>query len=374
MKKGRFIKFAVLPILAVIIITLYKYYSPSTVKLLAPIHHQPITLEEDEKIHFFKEGFAISGAFTQFYDLDGIPMTSPFSDETASNKQLKINMSTPNYMLVDGKLIYRTSTTPFEKVYELDASTGSGIQEFSDYLVILIEDESNILIPKLFDLNQNVLLNIKDIDSLYYMDSDYDPENNSLSILALSLEASFPSSKVFNYINGGTTLYSVISSANEAYYKILRLPSHIILVGTHEMLCYNIDGTLQWSIKNKEIKNYTVLETDNGFIFYFSYPIDNSGDGIFFNALAINSDGSFKKLDYPRDLVDLQPYGNNLIGLRYGRNVVILDKNGSIKDEFYVSEDIVSLYYNKYHEHNLYLLDRDNQLHIYSIKEEDSRE
>jgi len=372
MKKNRFLKFSLFVIMLAVIFITYKYYSISTAETMSHIIHEPILLNEKDKIHFFKDGFVISGSSSRFFKPDGTAMPSPIPGQADTISQHIVNMSTPSFMLLDGKSIFKTLNTPFEKLYELDIDTGYGIKEFDDYIVILALDETGILVPKLYDLKQNILLDIRDIESLYYMDSAFDSESNSLSILALSLDTPFPSSKVFNYTGGGTTLFSVIS-IKESYFKILRIPSHVILVGTHEILCYNIDGTLQWSIENKKINSCTIVENESGYMFYFPQPIDN-GDNVFFNALKINSDGTYNKLDFPKNLVDLQPYKNSFIALHNGRNILVLNESGTIEQEFYITEDIISLYYSKYHKDYLYLLDRDNQLHIYSIKKEDSQQ
>jgi len=373
MKKNRFYRITIFTITIVIVYFLYKYYSTDSSESMSHLPHAPITVNENERIHFYSDGFAVSGSFTRFYDHDGTPIASPFSNEISPTTQYKINMSTSNFMLVDEKAIYKTSVTPFEKIYELNEAVGYGIREFADYILILVKDESNIIIPKIYDLQNNVLSDFNELNSLYYMDSDYEAESKSLSVLALSLDASFPSSKVFNYMSGGNTLYSVVSVDNQSFFRLLRLPSNVILVGTHEIICYNIDGSIQWSIKNKNIKNCTIMEVDDGFVIYFLFKIDNNDDGVFFNALSISSDGSYKKLNFPLNLVNLQPYGKGYIGLRYGRNIIVLDKDGTIQQEYHVSEDIISLYCNEHYEKNIYLLDRDNQLHIYSTKREDSQ-
>lgn len=374
--KGLF-RLLALAFMIAIAVVIYKYYSINTAETMVHISHEPILLNKGDKIHFFKEGFAISGSSTRFYRPNGTAMSSPIPEQADTIDQHIINMSTPNFMLINGKSVYRTSSIPFEKLYELEDSSGHGIKELGNYLIILIEDTlventTGVLVPKLYDLKQNAISDIKDIESLYYMDSAFDSESNCISILTLSLDSPFPSSKVFNYTNenGETALFSFISADKKSFFKILRIPYHIILVGSDEIICYNIDGTIQWSIENKKIKNCTILETNSGFMFYFPQPID-SNDGVFFNVLEINSDGTYNKLDFPENLYDLQPFENGFIGLRYGRNVLVLNRSGSIKQEYYVPEDIVSLYHSEYHRDYIYLVDRDNQLHIYSISKED---
>lgn len=372
MKRKGFFKFLGFAIMLAATFVIYKYYSINTAETISRVTHEPIMLNKGDEIHFFKDGFAISGLSTRFFEPDGTAMLPPIPGQGDMNSSHMINMSTSNYMLLDGRLIFKTSSMPFEKLYELDLPTGYGIKEFQDYVVILLQDETGILFPRLYDLNQNIIIDIKETESLYYMDSAFDLESNSLSILTLSLDTPFPSSKIFNYSSGGTTLFSVISLDKESYFKILRFPFHVILVGSHEIICYNIDGTLQWSIKNKHITNCYILESDDGYLFYFPQPIDNNDD-VFFNVLKVNQDGTYNKLEFPKNLVDLQPYKNGFIGLRHGRNILLLNKKGSVLQEFYVTEDIISLYYSNYHKDYLYLLDRDNQLHIYSIKKEDSQ-
>ena len=54
----------------------------------------------------------------------------------------------------------------------------------------------------------------------------------------------------FHYQNRNE-LYGVLSLENQFVYDIYRTRNNVILMGIKDILCYNVEGELQWSIPHE---------------------------------------------------------------------------------------------------------------------------
>jgi hypothetical protein len=84
--------------------------------------NEPIQAEEGAQIHFFKNGFAVSGSNTKFYLYDGSEMSLPFKPEDMAlvGSSPVINQSTSKYALINSKFVYDTTQIPFKLVYAVE--------------------------------------------------------------------------------------------------------------------------------------------------------------------------------------------------------------------------------------------------------------
>ncbi|MFO7154067.1 MAG: hypothetical protein DIU64_003780, partial [Caldicoprobacter oshimai] len=210
----------------------------------------PIQVEQDAHVHFFKDGFAVSGTNTKFYTFDGKEMSLPFKPEDIAvvGNSPVINQSTSRYALVNNRFVYETSHTPFRLVYTIEeGSEGFDIRELGDMLLVVLKTQGNLLKPLLLEKDNVYTINLEGMDHSHYMDASYDPLTKGFSILTLATDTPYPSTRVFNFIDGDSP-QGMLSLNDSMFYKIYRTQKSIVLVGIHQIICYNIDGSIKWSI------------------------------------------------------------------------------------------------------------------------------
>lgn len=368
MKKKGFI-FPILLILITMVFFIIAYKNKIfSATSLGPTLHTPINILKDERLFFYREGFAISGVSTQFYDGQGNATTPPLINEGELGS---ITAATSNYMLLNGKTVYKTSSVPFEELYSLNDSIVIGMKEFEGYLLLSIQNQEGNIEPKLFHLKEKVLQELGDLRGLYYIDAGYHEVKDSASILTLDLDAPFPSTKILHY-NNKTSLYGVISVADQFSYRIFRLPSNVIVMGNHQLACYNIEGGMEWNLKDSNIHQNKIIEAESELFIYFKHALKDE-DGESFNTAYIDRQGQLHKMKLPSAISAIKTYKKKFVALQHGKNVLIINKNGTIDKNHLIKDVAIDIYWNPYQPDLLYIINRDRQIQIYSTKQEESK-
>lgn len=373
MKKA--ILFVVLVVFAVVItmhsqlreLLFYRYGSLQANNLLSA----PIQLEQGAHVHFFKNGFAVSGTNTKFFTYDGNEMSLPFKPEDIAfvGNSPVINQSTPQYALINNKFVYDTTQVPFKLVYSIEeGSEGFDIRELGDALLVVSKTQDNLLKPMLIGNGDIYTINLEGMGNSLYLDASYDPITKDFSVLALAVDTPYPSTRVFNFINGNSP-QGMLSLNDLMFYKIYRTQKSVVLVGIHQLMCYNIDGSIKWSINAPNCYIHHYVPLGNNLMLYFPKTRFNGA-----NTVYIRSNGEKELLELPYGLTDIQPYKEQqLIALDKNADLVVIGKNGSAVKTYALDIHPIKVYWSSFAPDRFYVLSRDNMLYIYTLNKADSR-
>jgi len=350
----------------VILSVMLSYYSFLS---LSPEQARPLyllavlQLPQAHKIHFNRSGFAVSDRYTQFFSPQGIEIDPPISAEDFIELPLgfTIDKSSENYILINGKYIFRTDTVPFENVMYVNHYTMWDFEEFDDFLLLIKSTPEKYLVPYVFNLNTKTSVRLEAINELHYLNAAYNNLSRTFSILTLADDLPRPSSKVFHYSSEGA-LYGAFSPRMPLFFSIYRLQSEVVLIGTNRITCYNINGKISWDV---DIPNAyrNIAVNGNGFLLiYLSQQTSGS-----LNSLLIMEDSQKHWLNLPWGLSSLHPFEDGFIGVERHRDIVVFDKRGNVSARFRPDADIYKLYWNRYFPRHIYILDRFNRLHVYTM-------
>ncbi len=346
---------------------LYRYENLQSNNLLSA----PIQVGQEAHLHFFKSGFAVSGTNTKFYTYDGKEMSLPFKPEDIAlvGNSPVINQSTSQYALINNKFVYNTTHIPFKSVYAIEeGSEGFAIRELGDVLLIVLKTKDSILKPVLIGKDDIYTINLEGMDHSHYLDASYDPVTKDFSVLTLATDAPYPSTRVFNFINGNSP-QGILSLNDLMFYKIYRTQKNIVLVGIHQLVCYNIDGSIKWSINAPNCYIHHYVPLGNDLMLYFPKTRFNGA-----NTVYVRSNGEKELLELPYGLTDIQPYKNQqLIALDKNADLVVIGKSGNTVKTYALDIHPLKVYWSSFAPDSFYVLSRDNMLYIYTLNKADSR-
>ncbi len=330
----------------------------------------PIEVGTEGGIHFFKNGFAISHTDTKFYTFDGEEMGLPFTQQDLEDMENMpiINRSTNGYMLINNRFLYDSSDIPFRLIHKIEEDKeGWDIREFNEILLLITIMPSKELELQVFQNGNSSPTYIEGMNQSSYLDVSYDPSSKGLSVLAITRDTPQPATRVFHYLDG-ISPYGVLSLDDFLFYKIHRAGSHIILVGIHQLMCYNIDGSLEWSVNSPNCYVYQQAALDNNLLLYFSQARFSKA-----NTLYIKKNGEKNLLNFPDGLTSLQPYKNELLALDKNNDIVIINKTGNIDKRYSLDIFPSKIYWTDFSPHHIYILDNNSQLYIYSVSKSNNR-
>lgn len=333
----------------------------------------PISFAQEEDLHFFPEGLVICGSPSRFYDLDGTDILPPFKqdDLSAENGNIDIIAHTENYIATASNRIYNTQTVPFSMVYENKDIHLWDMKEYSDFLLLLIQNEESVVEPFVLVKGSDFLISLDGIGDSKYISADSSRGGKDLSLLTMSLDAPVPFPRVFHYVNRNE-LYGVLSLEDQFLYNIFRLKSAIVLIGINNILCYNIDGKLLWSVKNDSNGLFDAIPEKNGLLLYFP-EITHIGEDKG-NCLFVQNNGDRSVKEFPKYLSNLRTYRNGYIGLEYKKTLVFLNKNGRTTKKQKLPDPVNTLEVDPYKPENLYVRTDSNTLQLYTTEKQEEDE
>ncbi|HOB19653.1 MAG TPA: hypothetical protein PK830_06285 [Candidatus Atribacteria bacterium] len=334
---------------------------------------RPISFGEDQDIHFFSEGFIITGPQARFYNYSGNEMSKPFThdDLLYENGEINIALHTENYLITKSGHIYSTASVPFKRIYDNpEGLVIAGAQEGADFLLLLLaRDEYNVE-PYILVNGSTFLLSLDGRGNTKYAASAVSKGAKSLSVLSYSLDTPVPATRVFQYRNRNE-LYGVITENDQLLYDIYRQEDSIILIGTDSIICYNIYGDRLWTVDNTYRSSYEYVYTRDSLLLYFKDSLSSGSQGG--NAVLINNDGQYNLLELPARVNSLIAHGRGFAGVEYGNTLVIMDENGRIQENYRMTKQVVDLYKSPYMEDMFFAKTVDNTLAIYSYERKDER-
>lgn len=331
-------------------------YIPNTEKTFKPTALSPIPFSENEEIHFFSSGFAITDEkSSNFYDFSGNPIDAPLD-----KKDSIINVSTESYMIIDNKYLYDTSKTPFELILDVPQHKAWDIREYDDCLLIISKSGDNRLEPYIMQRSNNGLYKIDGLEELAFIDADYCPDVKGLSIITLNTENPFPSTQILHFTNINEP-YGVLSIEDDMFYNIYRYNSFFIIIGLHDIQCYDIDGDLNWEIKIPHSYDNEFLNIKDGLALYFNNVyIENKN-----NTLIVTKEGTYEFTYLPRGLHHLKQYNRDYIGILGKKTIAFLNSKGTIYKKYELDTNIDDIYWTPHAPDNIYIK-TDGNLEIYS--------
>lgn len=325
----------------------------------------PIQLNDNSQIHFFKSGFAVSDHNTRFYSFDGKEISLPFTPQDMEflGSSPVVTRSTPKYFLVNDRFIYNTSNTPFAMVYEIGTEyEGWDMRELDNMLLLVVKTTDNRLKPLLFRKGDSYAVNLDIIEYSHYLDASYYPSTEGLSVLTLVIDTPYPSTRVFHFASGSSP-YGILSLNNNIFYKLYRTENTIVLVGIHQLMCYNIDGSFKWSINSPNCYIHQYVNLNNSLLLYFPETRINKA-----NTLYVYDNGEKNLLEFPYGLTSLQAFKNQqLIALNKNNELVIINKNGNIVKRYALDIYPTKVYWTPFALNYVYIIDSNNLLHIYAL-------
>ncbi|HZJ83491.1 MAG TPA: hypothetical protein VFD57_06755 [Clostridia bacterium] len=367
--RGKKILISLFTVIAMIFIVILIYTNSYSNKLeLYSLPHPAIDFEQGDKIIFHDYGFAITGEHTRYYDLKGIETSCPFRIDGVTPDGIKVDAITDNHMLLNGSIVYRVNQSDLQELFEIDSPI-IGIDEFDDQIFLIVKDEDEFLQLKCYDEESDELHDFELGESLHYIDFTYDDLDSSLSILALDINAPFPSSKILNY-NEDFLLQGVISTIDEILYKAFRSPTEVLLFGTNRLICYNIEGDIQWEIESNSINDYQAVESDSQLLIYFDTLIRGYEEQPPFNTIAFSKKGELVMGNLPSHLSKVIPYKDKFIAQQHGKRLLVINKDFKSEQEYYI-DYMEDMHWNERFPDNFYIVKQEGTLEVYSIKQED---
>lgn len=326
-----------------------------------------IPAEKETNISFYCDGFILSTKdTTEFYDFEGNEVQAPILEEDMQSISAEplLTHSTSSYILFNERYLFDVTSNPFKLAYVFEYDNVWDIKELDNkgLLVLLLNNNTGLAEPFFAKEGFEAFDKFDGLGDSVYLDADYHSPTSGLSILTVTYNSPLPASKVFQYSKTNNP-FGVISSDDQFLVKVYRLSSHVVLVGTREILCYNTDCTQAWKIQNLSSCQHQKVSTTSGMILYFD---DASLSDKKENSLIIDKDGRYALIQLPKSISSMQSYKNGIAGIEKKRYVIVIDNKGRILKRYIPDCKISSLYWTSYNPDLLYIFSEDNQLHFYS--------
>jgi|GEM_PF-6569152 len=312
----------------------------------------------DRDVCFLPEGILVAGEDPALYDTAGSALTissSGFDPDTDWRQARQKG----EYILTADSRLYDGSSLPLRMVCDTEAGL--------DILDFLPLSEDAFLLYAAYQGEAPFLEWVKPgqdpaalgiAAELTYLAMD-DTGDGGASVLYLDATGAAPSAQVLHYRDA--EMVGSLSLPNEMYYALYRLPSHILLVGTHQIVCYNVeDGELLWSVPLSGAGRPWVLRDGDRLLCY----LGESALGIDGNALWVQADGSHETGKFPGGLSHLIRCRDMLAAVQNDRTLLVLRRDGTVMASADAGTGIADLYWPSTTPQQLFVRTNDGQVLI----------
>lgn len=269
-------------------------------------------------------GILLPGEVPALYDTGGNAL-GPSASGLVSDTDWSSVRQKGNWLLTADSRIYDGSTLPLRLV--CDTVEGLKIQDFlplgedAFFLYTAVQDSAPILQwvrpgqePVSYDI----------AEELTYLGMDSEP-GGGVSVLFLDASGASPCAQVLHYRDG--EMVGSLTLSNAMYHALYRLPSHILLVGTHQIVCYNVeDGRAVWEVSLTGAGRPWILRDGERLLCY----LGESAQGLDGNALWVKADGSYDTASFPGGLGHLIRCRDLLAAVQNERTLVVMRRDGTV--------------------------------------------
>lgn len=314
------------------------YYFRYSRHALLPDSSATISAGEQD-VCFLPEGILVAGEAPALYDTGGNSLSASASGLDGDTNWRQARQK-GEYILTDDNRLYDGSSLPLRMVCDTEA--GLDILDFlplseDAFLLYAAYQDQAPFLEWVRPGQDPVALNVA--EELTYLSMD-DTGDGGSSVLFLDASGAAPSTQVLHYKDA--EMVGSLSLPNEMYYGLYRLPSHILLVGTHQIVCYNVeDGELLWSVSLSGAGRPWVLRDGDRLLCY----LGESAIGIDGNALWVQADGSYETGKFPGGLSHLIRCRDMLAAVQNDRTLLVLRRDGAVMASSDAETDIADLYW-----------------------------
>lgn len=293
----------------------------------------------DQDVSFLPGGILVAGEDPVLYDTGGSALSAsasgldPDTDWTQARQK-------GEYILTADNRLYDGTEFPLRMICDTEA--GLDILDFlplseDAFLLYAAYQDGAPFLEWVMPGRDPVALPIS--EALTYLSMD-DTGDGGASVLFLDASGAAPSAQVLHYREG--EMVGSLSLPNEMYYAVYRLPSHILLVGTHQIVCYNVeDGGLLWSAALSGAGRPWVLRDGERLLCYLGEGAVGTGG----NALWVQADGTSETGKFPGGLSHLIRCRDMLAAVQNERTLLVLRRDGTVMASSDPGTDIKDLYW-----------------------------
>ena len=293
----------------------------------------------DQGVCFLPEGILVAGETPAFYDAGGtsLPVSSSGMDAETDWKEVR---QRDDYLLTADNRLYDGASLPLRMV--CDTEKGLDILDFlplgeDAFLLYASFQDGAPFLEWVRPSQDPVALPIA--EELTHLSMD-DTGDGGASVLFLDASGAAPCTQVLHYRDA--EMVGSLSLCNAMYYALYRLPSHILLVGTHQIVCYNVeDGELLWSVSLSGAGRPWILRDGERLLCY----LGESAIGTEGNALWLQTDGSYETGKFPGGLSHLIRCRDMLAAIRNQNTLTVLRRDGTVMASSDTGTDIKDLYW-----------------------------
>ena len=332
---------------------------------LYPVYSvQPIPMMQEEELHFFPEGLIVCGAPSRFYNLHGEEIPPPLTEDdlAAENHSINIVARTSRHIATANNRIYNTQTIPFTLIYENKEISIWDMKEYDDFLILLIKRKYGSK-PYVLPMDSDFLISFEGMGNANYISADA-----MVRIFPLTVSLDSPAYNKSIPLCESERAVWCVDFENQMLYDIYRMKSKIILIGIEEVLCYNMDGELQWSVLHESGGRFETLSLSDGLLIYF--PEKAHLDKKEGNALFI-TEQNYKIELFPKYLSNLIAYENGYLAMEFNESLVFLTEKGKAVRKLTLPEVSDWLERNPNSPKNLYVRTKSNLIQLYTSEKQE---
>jgi len=293
----------------------------------------------EQSVCFLPGGILVPGDAPAFYDSGGAPLSPAASGLTGDTDWGDVRQK-GDWLLTADNSLYDGSELPLRKV--CDTEEGLEILDFlplgtDAFMLYAAFQDGEPFLEWVKPGQDPVALGAP--EGLTYLGMDC-ADDGGISALFLDATGASPSTRVLHF-RGGEMVGS-LSLCNDMYYALYRLPSHILLVGTHQIVCYNVeDGQPLWSVALSGAGRPLVLRDAERLLCY----LGESAVGLEGNALWVQADGAYDTDRFPGGLSHLIRCRDMLAAVQNDNTLLVLRRDGAVMASSKPGTDITGLYW-----------------------------
>ena len=360
-RRRRFRRMLAFLLVLTISIAMYLTMRHMAQSTLQPLEDYPrINLQDGQGIHLSRFGWMRTGLNPLFYDWYGNNIEPDQSVQSVIS-------ATEHYFAADGGRIFGTKSLPFDLIYENDGLSIAGLYEFEGFLLVLARDidAEHPAKPYLLMEDSSFLLPLDGLGSTHFLSADAQMGSREFSLLAFSFDTPAVTSRIFHY-DSFQRHHGLISLDAMLIVDLYRIQDYIILVGNDRVLCYNMNGILNWEIRLQKQLTPTVIKGADQVLLYYREPLSREDRDS--NVIRIQGGSEPTLLDFPMNLSHMQLYKRGYMGIEYNHTLVFLDRQGRVTGRQPLEEAVRWAGWSEHQPELVFVITTDHTLKVYTTR------